>query len=323
MQAIIFEQAGRAEEVLAVRDMPSPVPGRGQVLIQVAARPIQPADFLFIEGRYRIKPAFPQVAGLEGVGTITVCGPEVTGFEPGTHVAFRAPGAWAEFVVAPLSRVYPVPTEISDAVACQFALNPLTAWGLLSECDLPKSSRLLITAGRSVVTRLLTKLARRQGLHASLLVRDGEGYAVLEGDTGQTIASGKSVAEALQTVVDNQGRFHAILDAVGGANTLALIDALEPRGRLISYGILDDGEITLKASRILYKNMTWQGFGIDGWLDHASQETLTAAQQELWPMLTEHPDLLPVIGRFTLSQVQEAVHAVRTIKRPGKVLLMG
>ena len=82
MQAIIFEQAGRAEEVLAVRDMPSPVPGRGQVLIQVAARPIQPADFLFIEGRYRIKPAFPQVAGLEGVGTITVCGPEVTGFEP-------------------------------------------------------------------------------------------------------------------------------------------------------------------------------------------------------------------------------------------------
>ena len=323
MQAIIFEQPGRAEEVLAVHDISLPVPGRGQVLIHVAARPIQPADFLFIEGRYRIKPAFPQVAGLEGVGTIADCGPEVTGFETGTRVAFRAPGAWAEFAVAPLSRIYPVPPEISDAVACQFALNPLTARGLLSECDLPKSSRLLITAGRSVVARLLTKLARRKGLHASLLVRDGEGYAVLEGDTGQTIASGKSVAEALQTVVDNQGRFHAILDAVGGANTLALIDALEPRGRLISYGILDDGEITLKASRILYKNMTWQGFGIDGWLDHASQEALTAAQRELWPMLAEYPDLLPVIGRFTLSQVQDAVHAVRTIKRPGKVLLTG
>ena len=323
MQSIIFEQHGEAEEVLALRDMPSPVPGRGQVLIHVAARPIQPADFLFIEGRYRIKPTFPQVAGLEGVGTIAACGREVTGFEPGTRVAFRAPGAWAEFVVAPLSRVYPVPPEISDAVACQFALNPLTARGLHSECDLPKSSRLLITAGRSVVARLLTKLAQRKDLHASLLVRDGEGYAALEGDSGQTIANGKSVAEVLQAVVDNQGRFYAILDAVGGANTLALIDALEPRGRLISYGILDDGEITLKASRILYKNMTWQGFGIDGWLDHASQEALTAAQRELWPMLAEYPDLLPVIGRFTLSQVQDAVHAVRTIKRPGKVLLTG
>ena len=88
-------------------------------------------------------------------------------------------------------------------------------------------------------------------------------------------------------------------------------------------GILDDGEITLKASRILYKNMLWQGFGIDGWLDHASQEELAAAQQQLWPMLAEYPDLLPVIGSFTLSQVQDAVRAVRTIKRPGKVLLMG
>ena len=60
-----------------------------------------------------------------------------------------------------------------------------------------------------------------------------------------------------------------------------------------------------------------------GWLDHASQETLVTAQRELWPMLAEYPDLLPVIGRFTPSRVQEAVRAVRTIKRPGKVLLMG
>ena len=226
-------------------------------------------------------------------------------------------------VVAPLSRVYPVPAEISDAVACQFALNPLTAWGLLRECDLPESSRLLITAGRPVVARLLAKLAQREGLRATLLVRDGEGYAALEGDTGQTIASGKGIAEALQAVVDNQGRFHAILDAVGGSNTLALIDALEPRGRLISYGILDDGEITLKASRILYKNMIWQGFGIDGWLNYASQEELAAAQQELWPLLAEQADLLPVIGSFGLSEVQEAIRAMHETQRPGKILLRG
>ena len=103
MQAVIFERAGQTETVLAVRDLPSPVPGRGQVLIHVAARPIQPADFLFIEGRYRIKPAFPQVAGLEGVETIAACGPEVTSFEPGVRAAFRAPAAWAEFVVASLT----------------------------------------------------------------------------------------------------------------------------------------------------------------------------------------------------------------------------
>ena len=72
-----------------------------------------------------------------------------------------------------------------------------------------------MTAGRSVVARLLAKLAQRKGLSATLLVRDGAGYAVLEGDTGLTIAGRKSVDEVLQGIVD-KGRFHAILDPVGG-----------------------------------------------------------------------------------------------------------
>ncbi|MHB1605858.1 MAG: alcohol dehydrogenase catalytic domain-containing protein [Leptospirales bacterium] len=322
MRAVIFEQSGNAETVLAVRDMPIPVPDRGQVLVRVAARPIQPADFLFIEGRYRINPAFPQLAGLEGVGTVIACGSEVTGLEPGMRVAFRAPGAWAEFAVAPISRIYPVPPGISDAIACQFAINPLTAWALLSECDLPKSSRLLITAGRSMVARLLSKLAERKGLNATLLVRDGSGYAVLEGGNGRVVSKQATVAEALKKVA-HHGLFHAILDPVGGPNILALIDVLEPKGRLISYGILDDGEITLKASRILYKNLVWQGFGIDGWLNSATREQLDIAQRELWEMLSAHPDLLPVIGSFSLSRVQEAIRTVRTMHRPGKVLLTG
>ncbi len=50
---------------------------------------------------------------------------------------------------------------------------------------------------------------------------------------------------------------------------------------------------------------------------------LATAQQELWEMLSKYSDLLPVIDSFNLSQVQEAIHVVRTTKRPGKVLLTG
>ncbi len=322
MQAVIFEQSGRPEDVLVVRDISSPIANQDQVLIQVAARPIQPADFLFIGGRYRIKPVFPQIAGLEGVGTIVACGTEVTSLKPGVRVAFRSPGAWAEFAVAATSRVYPVPSGIPDTIASQFALNPLTAWGLLAECDLPKSSRILITAGRSVVARILARLAQRKGLKATLLVREGSGYSILDGDNSQMIAQGTTVDGVLQDVVKN-GLFYAILDAVGGPTSLALIDALEPRGRLISYGILDDGDITLKASRLLYKNMIWQGFGIDGWLNNTTQEQLGTAQQELWEILSDHPELLPVIDSFSLSRIQEAIHTVYETHCPGKVLLVG
>ena len=322
MQAVIFEQPGRPEDVLTVRDIPVPAPGRDQALIRVAARPIQPADFMFIEGRYRVRPSLPQVAGFDGVGAVVACGPGVTDLEPGMRVAFRSPGAWAEFALAPRARIYPAPPGIADAIASQFALNPLTAWGLLAECDLQKSSRLLLTAGRSIVARLLAGLAHRRGLDATLLVRDGSGYSALAGDTGLPISRQDSVAEVLQELVGRNGPFHAVLDAVGGADTTALIGALEPGGRLISYGILDDGEVTLKASHILFKNMCWQGFGIDGWLNKATGEQLAGAQRELWQMMiSEGPELLPVLGSFSLSRIQAALHAVRTRHRPGKVIL--
>ncbi len=322
MQAIVFDHPGEPESVLALRDISSPAPNADQVLIRVSARPIQPADFLFIQGRYRIKPEFPQAAGLEGVGTIVSCGSGVSSHKVGDRVAFRSKGTWAEYALAPTSRVYPVPPEIPDSVACQFSLNPLTAWGLLAGCNLPHSSRILVTAGRSVVARLLANLAHRKGLTTTLLVRDNGRYSAL-GHNNQVIANGASVTETLQEVVRNHGEFHAVLDSVGGSDTVALINSLAPKSRLISYGILSDTEITLKASQILFRSVTWQGFGIDGWLDSVSAEELTIAQEQIWSLLSASPDLLPVVGTFRLSDIQQAIASVRKPAQPGKVLLVG
>src|SRR3546814_3843801 len=63
MQALVFEQTGEPLEVLVLADVPMPQVDRGDVLVQVSVRPIQPADSLFIAGRYRTQPRFPQVAG--------------------------------------------------------------------------------------------------------------------------------------------------------------------------------------------------------------------------------------------------------------------
>lgn len=81
--------------------------------------------------------------------------------------------------------------------------------------------------------------------------------------------------------------------------------------------------MTLRASSLLFRNIVWQGFEIDGWLDHAPAGRLAAAQKQLWAMLEEHPGLLPVIDTFPLSRVQEAIRVVRTARSPGKVLLTG
>jgi len=322
MQAIVFDQPGEPERVLTLRDVSSPSPEEDQVLIKVSARPIQPADLLFIQGRYRVKPVFPQAAGLEGVGTIVSCGTGVLKYKVGDRVAFRSKGSWAEYALAPTSRIYPVPSIISDRVACQFSLNPLTAWGLLAECNLPRSSRILVTAGRSIVAGLLVSLAKRKGLTTTLLVRDNGRYSALN-DDNHVIANGASVADTLQDVVRNHGEFHAVLDSVGGSDTVALINSLAPKSRLISYGILSDTDIMLKASQILFRSVTWQGFGIDEWLDRVSAEELSIAQETLWDLLSASPQLLPVVGTFELSDIQQAMTAVRKPVQQGKVLLIG
>ncbi len=180
---------------------------------------------------------------------------------------------------------------------------------------------LLITAGRSTVARVLTRLAQSRGLNAVLLIREGSGYSARDGDPGHTASARGSLAEVLRIISEERG-FDAILDPVGGANTLPLIDALKPGGRLISYGLLDDSEFPIKVSRLLSKNIIWQGFGIDRWLNHAPAEQLKNAESDLWNLLSEQPDLLPVIGTFPLSRIHEAIQSARAPQEPGKILLV-
>lgn len=322
MKGIVFDRAGRPEDVLALREVPRPRPREQEILIEVSARPIQPADLFFIAGKYRISPVFPQVAGLEGCGTVVETGSGVENIRPGERVAFRSAGAWADFAVAPASRAYRVPDGVPDAVAAQFALNPITAWALLHECNLPARSRVLLTAGRSIVVRVMAVLAQHRHVSTTLLVRERTGgYSVLDGVDDRVLFTAPTVGETLRAV-SREAPFDAVVDAVGGPATLDLIESLKPHGRLISYGVLADAAFPIRASTVLYRNMIWQGFGIEGWLAQTSDETLRRAQRELWEVLSERSDLLPVLGSYELADFGAALRLAHEPPGPGKVLLI-
>lgn len=178
MKAIIFDRAGEPEQVLRLGDVPVPEPRGGELLLKVGARPIHPADLSFIRGQYRVRPAFPQVAGLEGVGVVVDRGPTAS-FAPGTRVAFRWPGAWAEVTAVPEYRLIPVPDDVPDPVGCQFSLNPLTAWALLDEAEVKQGDWVLMTAGASTVSNLVAAVARARGIHTIGLVRGAAQAAAL------------------------------------------------------------------------------------------------------------------------------------------------
>jgi NADPH:quinone reductase-like Zn-dependent oxidoreductase len=319
MEALVFDQAGEAETVLRYGAAEVPVPAEGEVLIQVQARVIQPADRLFISGRYRVRPKFPQVAGLEGAGVVDAVGKGVDERLIGRRVAFRNPGAWAAYAVAPVTRSYVVPDDIEPALACQFALNPLTAWGLLETAGLPKNGSLLVTAAKSAVARWLAALAQERGLQVTSAARDEGGWIAWDPSRPSDVTHGATLRDVLEPVRPAQG-FDAVLDPIGGAQTTQLMDACAPGATIVSYGVLDDRPFEIQASRILYRNLRWQGFGIDLYLDRMPAAALAQASATIWRLMREQPQLLPIAARYGLGDYVRALSESVRFSHQGKVL---
>ncbi|WP_442921157.1 alcohol dehydrogenase catalytic domain-containing protein [Mesorhizobium sp. Cs1299R1N1] len=261
MKAIVFDRPGVAEEVLENREMPDPACGPREALVRVTTRVIQPADLLFVADKYSIKPFYPQVAGFDGAGIVEAVGADIGELEVGQRVAFRSPGAWAEYAAVPIARIYPVPTEfadrLSDDVVCQFPLNPLTAWGLLDLASVKSGQRVLLTAARSVVAAVADQLARERGAVVERLYRHHGSYKLCDSED-RTLGIGDNVAHALAEAKP----YDLILDPVGGPDTLALIARAAVGANLFSYGVLDDRPIEIRASALLYRALRWRGFAV-------------------------------------------------------------
>src|SRR5262245_7364684 len=125
MKAIRVHRLG-GPEVLQCDDMPVPTPSAGQALIRIEAAGVNFIDIYRRTGLYKIE--LPHTLGQEGAGRVEALGPGVSGIAVGDRVAFTdVPGAYAEFAVAPVERVVPVPSKVSSKQAAAVILQGITA----------------------------------------------------------------------------------------------------------------------------------------------------------------------------------------------------
>jgi NADPH:quinone reductase-like Zn-dependent oxidoreductase len=315
MRAAVFRRLGDPSAVLSVEDVATPVVSPGEVLVEVDASVVQPADLMFIRGNYRIRPSFPQVAGLEGTGMVVATGTAAT-VSSGTRVSFRHPGAWAEHVAVPCDRCYVVPDEIPIDAAAQFALNPVTAWGLLDELTADTGDWIAVSAARSAIARIVARIAERRGLRVIGLVREA-GPEPLDYPVVDTAED-----DLASQIMERTGGvlLAGFLDSVGGATVFAVFPALRPGATIVSYGVLDDSPIPVRNSDLIYRNLIWKGFGIDYWLATTfdRRESMTA---ELWRLIRDGVLELPLGAHHTLDQIELAVDAAASSPPGFKVLV--
>lgn len=319
MKALYFEREGEPLDVLQLKETTIPEPGENEVRVKWLGGTINPADVYFIRGKYRFKPQFPQIAGLEGAGIIDAVGKNVQ-HAPGTLVAFLFKNTWAEYVIVPEKELFVLQDTFPVEKAIQFALNPATAWGLLHQAGLQAGDWLLLSAGNSSVSGIITQIAKAKSIRVISVVRSSGHESRLKelGAVAVVNSSAESITERVQQITGGKGAAAAI-DAVGGDTGSQLLQSLSVNGRLIVYGVLSPEPLQGHNSLFVYKNISISGFGIRGFLESLSG----AAKQEMTASLIDilgTPDFkMDIAASYSLDQFKTAFNSYAADPPNGKI----
>src|SRR4029077_18832101 len=196
----------------SLRAPAAPPPGRGEILIRVAASGVNRADLSQIAGRYPPPPGEPETLGLEVSGLRDDTGEPVC--------ALLAGGGHAEYVAAPVGQVFPAPAGLDLATGAGIPEAFLTAFlNLVVEGGLPRDATVVVHAGASGVGLAAIQIAKRSGARVTATTRTPEKLAALEA-AGADLAVDTSRVEIVAAVEARWGRdaVDVVLDPVGAAS---------------------------------------------------------------------------------------------------------
>ena len=320
MKRVMVVRIAEPCDGLEIVEVEEPTPGRGEILIEMKARPIQPADLLVVRDRHIVKPPLPAPVGIEGIGKVIALGPEVQYPTLGSLVALPFGGTWSERVVLPAAAVLTLPSNCDIDQGSMFALNPVTALGLLS--GLQQGDWLLHNAANSSLGKLITRLAAHRGIpNISVVRREGMEKELQSIGADHVLVDGEDLAQRVLQITNSKGVIRA-LDAVSGRATGRLHDAAAEGGEVVCYGLLGANDIILPSARVIFRNVGIRGYSRLRALKSLRPEERRDLEKELFQYFEEGIFHTPVIAKYALTDVKKAVIKAEEVGSKGKVLLV-
>jgi len=308
-------------EVLVPTDLPEPVPGEGEVMIEVDAAGVNYADTHQSENSYLAPQHLPFVPGAEVVGQA------LTGQHAGRRVVALTGSGYAERAVARADQVWPVPDEVPDSTALGLVLQGTTAWHLLRTCaHLVEGESVVVHAAAGGVGTLAVQLARLWGAGRVVAVASTEEKRTLAAELGADatlgLAQDATAVEIRHVLISaNQGRRpDVVLEMTGGAVFDGSLAALAPLGRLVTYGMasrrppqpIDPVQLT-RSSRAVVGFWLMHVAAVPGGLDRAMRELLELAGDGRLRVV--------VGGTYPLAQARRAHEDLLARRTVGKLVL--
>lgn len=312
MKAIQITEFG-GPEVMQLVDLPDPIAGPDQVLINVSAIGLNFADTVQIRNQYVTQQKLPLIPGLEVVGTTS---------EGKRVLASISEGAYAQKVVAHKSAAMEIPEGVSDEAALAMLVQGTTAWHILKTFGhLVPGESVVVHAGAGGVGSVAIQLAKMWGARVIAVTSSDEKSALAKSLGADVTVDAKS-ANLAQAMLDaNNGKpVDLVLEMVGGKTFDASLEVLAPFGRVIVYGMAS-GEMATPVNSIslLGSSKTITGF----WLGHCfgKKELLDDVIAQLF-ILIKNGKLKPIIGAtFPLSKAGDAHRAIVGRGTTGKITL--
>lgn len=309
-----------------IRPVPfeKPVPGPGQVLIEVLAAPINPSDIMTLTGDYGMLPPLPAVGGNEGVGRVIELGPEVRHPAIGQVVLLPVgSGTWTTHLLAEARSLLPLPDTIDPRQLAMITINPPTASLLLTEfVDLHAGDWVIQNAANSSVGGYLIQLAKIRGFRTINVVRReaaAEAVRKLGGDV--VLVDGPDLRKQVRAAV-TKGEIRLGIDAVGGEACDRLASCLATGATLVNYGRMSGESCQVSSQSLIFNDVRLIGFWLARWFQSASQPEQMALFSDLTRLMAAGALRAPVQATYGIEQIQEAVAAAAAGERDGKILLV-
>lgn len=326
MKAAQFDRSGPPASALTIREIPTPPPTHGEVLVRMVASPVNPSDLLYIAGNYTQSPAsYPATPGFEGVGVVEAAGGGLLGMlRKGKRVAVLGSrtGCWAEYAACPARQVIPVPADIPDEQAAGLFVNPMTALALVRDVlAVPAGAWLLQSAAGSSVGKMVISLGKQAGFKTVNVVRRREQADELKqlGADAVIVESDGPIPE--QVAKATGGGVGFALDCVGGATGTGVVKSLATGGKAVLYGLLSGEPISLDPRAMISAGATVQGFWLGSWAKQQGVLKLLSRLGEVKGLLKSGAFKATITATYPLDQIAAAVtHAAKGAKG-GKVLV--
>src|SRR5580700_3616821 len=323
MKKIEITAYGAPEEVAHCIDAPAVGdPGPDEVVFDVLAFPINPADISFCRGSYRLRPPLPATPGAECVGRVAAVGAGVSQARPGDLVLNMQRENWVQRRRIRAEDAIPVPAGLDLAQAAMLRINPATALLLLEDhVTLAPGDWVIQDVANSAVGRHLIVLAKARRVRTLNVVRRDDVAAELRAlGADVVLKDGPDLAERARDAV-GRAAIRLGIDAVSGPACKRIAECVADGGVVVTYGSMS-GEDPVMSRAALSRGVRLTSFNLGNGLAKRSPEQVRAIYADLAVKLRDGVLKAPIDASYPIESIKEALLRAQQGGRNGKVLVL-